>query len=766
MSDVYNFATYLIKGCKINRKKMAVSLPSLNGDRYLREESTTFGGLLSLIRDYQEGLRKEGIVEGDRVIIIMGASIDLYALILACFCSGVVPVFVDTGMGRQKIIMALEDSKAKAIITSKQLLKLFPVIKPLRSMIRYSFDGYVPFCSSITRLKEQVSIDRDPVILDRKPESHCLITFTSGSTGRPKGADRTHECLINQHLALNECWQFLTSDIGLTCFPVAALHQFACGVTTLLPRADLSHISSYEPQNIVDQISQHSVTVISGAPAFFSRLADFLYAKEYQLNSIRGAILGGSTVPTDLLRKLVKVFPNAEIWVVYGSTESEPISHILAELIIQADSMDGYLVGVPEATCEVAIVNTLKDTPENDTQVREKKVTTGEIGEILVSGKHVLKRYIDNPIATRQTKILRPDGSVWHRTGDFGFLDGQGRIWLVGRDKDLIRYKSDSLPNYPIEKALDAMPHIARSAILNVDDTVALCLEFKEEAVALVDDRIYETCKEIDRNDLTVYKVEHMPVDGRHNSKVDRPKLKTLMSEGKLLCLAGSASHTIPDCYPTLVEEWRSPGRLAALFISVFLVAGVSISVSSGLATVITLLVVNFMIQVPVVFGGVAHMFVVSRDLFPGLKIPLYRDAFGENKTWRGVLAVVLLTVIGTIILLPLEWLQRLFFSTSLLEGVSLIALGIAGGVGYVIGELPNSYLKRRLGANPGEMPKGYEKLFMAMDQIDSALGCAICYFIIGMPLQVCLYFAVTFPITALIVKRYLYLYKLKEMAR
>ena len=260
MSDVYNFAQYLVDGCRMHPSKTALSIPMMDGHSLVSEESASFDELLKLVARFQEGLKRENIKDGDRVIIIVKPTLDLYALIVACFCSGVIPVFVDTGMGKKKIIMALEDSKAKAIVSSKMLLKYFSLIKPLRKMKRYTVDGSVPFCSTDASLKPPV-IGCPISIVSRKPNDHCLITFTSGSTGRPKGADRTHECLINQHLALKSSGEYVENDYGLSCFPVAALHQFACGVPTALPRVDLAKIADVSAPLIIEQIDHFNITL-------------------------------------------------------------------------------------------------------------------------------------------------------------------------------------------------------------------------------------------------------------------------------------------------------------------------------------------------------------------------------------------------------------------------------------------------------------------------------------------------------------------------
>ena len=169
-------------------------------------------------------------------------------------------------------------------------------------------------------------------------------------------------------------------------------------------------------------------------------------------------------------------------------------------------------------------------------------------------------------------------------------------------------------------------------------------------------------------------------------------------------------------------------------------------------------------LQIPIVFGGVWHMVAVKRHWLPTLCVPVSEPLFGRNKTWRGLLLVPALTALGALLLWPLEWLQSLFAQTSLLAGHSLLLVGLCGGLGYVLAELPNSWIKRRLGIAPGDTPERRRLLFLAMDQIDSGVGAAIAYWLFpGISLTAAALYVLTFPLVALMVKRLLFLSGLKS---
>jgi hypothetical protein len=175
------------------------------------------------------------------------------------------------------------------------------------------------------------------------------------------------------------------------------------------------------------------------------------------------------------------------------------------------------------------------------------------------------------------------------------------------------------------------------------------------------------------------------------------------------------------------------------------------------------MLVAALWLQLPIVFGGVLHMLAVRDNWLPQLRQPIALTLFGANKTWRGLLLMPLLTAIGACLLWPAEQLWQQIGWSSPFAGSALWLAGLCGGLGYVLAELPNSFIKRRLGIAAGATPAKNRRLFLAMDQLDSALGAALAYMIVpGISIAVALCYVLSFPLVALAVKRLLFLGGLK----
>ena len=168
---------------------------------------------------------------------------------------------------------------------------------------------------------------------------------------------------------------------------------------------------------------------------------------------------------------------------------------------------------------------------------------------------------------------------------------------------------------------------------------------------------------------------------------------------------------------------------------------------------------------IPLIVGGILHMIAVTKDWLPQLKIPLSPGLFGANKTLRGFILMPLFTVPGAYLTAWLASLGGWQLTFGILQQPAWL-VGLVLGLGYMVAELPNSFLKRRMGAAPGESPDRHRVLFIMLDQLDSAIGCALVYVIwLSMPLTTLLVMFAMAPLLALSIKRVLFFAKLKKSA-
>jgi acyl-CoA synthetase (AMP-forming)/AMP-acid ligase II len=365
-------------------------------------------------------------------------------------------------------------------------------------------------------------------------ETPALITFTSGSTGAPKAAVRTHGFLLAQHRALAASLSLTTGEVDLTTLPIFLLANLASGVTSVVPDADLRAPGAIDPAPVLAQMRATAVTRTVASPALLQRLAEHPSAPA-ALAAMRRVFTGGAPVFPRTLDALAAAAPAAEIVAVYGSTEAEPIADVERRQISEADRRAmrtgaGLVAGVPVAAVRLAIVADrwgMPLGPWTDEDLAREMLPASCVGEIVVAGDHVLAGYLDGA-GDAETKI-RVGRRVWHRTGDAGYLDATGRLWLLGRCAARVDDDHGRLYPFSVECAASDVEDLRRSAFVSHEGRRVLVVEPAGGTDPdTVLDRLRTALPWARLADFVV--VPRIPVDARHNAKVDYPALRKLIA--------------------------------------------------------------------------------------------------------------------------------------------------------------------------------------------------------------------------------------------
>jgi olefin beta-lactone synthetase len=451
------------------------------------------------------GLHGLGLSPGERMLLLVPMSIELYEALIGLFRAGLPVVLLDPSaptvaenLGRVGLSGFVGSAKA-------HLLRL--KLKELRGLKRYLSTGFTPLPHR--RLARVAGPALAPV--DVGADDPALLTFTTGSTGRPKTVARSHAFLEAQRSILTEHMGLGPDDIDLPTLPVFLLNSLAAGATCILPDADLRQVASVDPDRVIRQMLKHGCTSTSGSPAFYAPIADRLLEQKATLPGLNKLFTGGARVPAELLHKLVQVAPNARIEVVYGSTEAEPIASIGAREVLD-DTAAGEREG--RGSCVGRAVEAI-DLRICTPGTLDK---AGHIGEVCVSGAHVNQGYYEDPESDAENK-LREGDTLWHRTGDTGYVDEEGRIWLVGRVKDMV----GDLHPFMVEPVAETRAHIQRAALVEVEGRAVLACEVLEPPQHWAEELAERTGAD------QVVQVSRIPLDPRHNAKVDRNALRAVL---------------------------------------------------------------------------------------------------------------------------------------------------------------------------------------------------------------------------------------------
>jgi acyl-CoA synthetase (AMP-forming)/AMP-acid ligase II len=484
-----------------------------------RDRRYSFRDLDAMTANVAGQLRSAGLKPDDGVLLLHPVAAELYVVLIALFRLGCVAIFLDPSAGRAHVERCCAIYPPKAFFGSRRAQLLRWTTPALRRVPKPFCSGWFPGTS---RLDANAEANPLREIVPLSPEAPALVTFTSGSTGQPKAALRTHGFLLAQHRALEASLALEAGRRDLTTLPIFVLANLASGATSVLPDADLRSPGRINPLPVLAQIRRLRIETTAASPAFISRLLDGCERSSSAMPALSSIYMGGAPVFPGLLRRTKRFCPEAKITAVYGSTEAEPMAELALSDISSTDfdSMEqgkGLLAGRPVPSICLHVIREQWGAPilPLDSGMFERlRMASGEPGEIVVSGAHVLPGYIrgEGDAATK----FEVEGTRWHRTGDLGYMDAMGRLWLLGRCDGRIRDARGILYPFAVECAAMQAPAIRRAALAAIDGLRVLAIE-AEQPVSPKAIQSSLSWAQLDQ----VLVLDHIPVDKRHNAKID-----------------------------------------------------------------------------------------------------------------------------------------------------------------------------------------------------------------------------------------------------
>jgi acyl-CoA synthetase (AMP-forming)/AMP-acid ligase II len=501
--------------------------------------ATTFAMLERRVGQAAALLWQAGLRPGDTALVLQPMSSDLYVALIALFRSGLTAMFVDPSAGVVQVERCCALARPQAFIGSPRA-HLLRLLAPSL--------GRIPrrFVIGARILPGPISWSRADSLAPREeiaacdPDAPALLTFTSGSTGQSRAMTRSHRLLLAQYEALRRNLvthldiETGSGCVSMTALPVFVLADLASGATSLLPPGNLRRPGQIDPAPVVADILRYQPRRAGASPAFWERIAAWCAREDVTLPSLEAIYTGGAPVFPRLLDALRVCAPQAEVVAVYGSTEVEPIAHIARSDFLPGDGVAmrtgaGLLAGPPIADIELRILPDRWGTPlgpYTHAAFEEMCLPTGQPGEIVVSGAHVGTGYVGG-VGDAETKI-DVGGVVWHRTGDAGYLDAQGRVWLLGRCAARISDAHGVLYPFSVEAAASAHPAVQRSAMVSWRGQRLLLVE---PAYPLYDGELDVLKQSLAWAHLDAIRViARLPVDRRHNAKINYPALYRLLA--------------------------------------------------------------------------------------------------------------------------------------------------------------------------------------------------------------------------------------------
>lgn len=488
--------------------------------------SVSFRQLAVMVDNIAADLRQRGLQPGDRVAMLTPPGVDLIAAVYGVWRAGGVTVVADRGLGLGGLGAAVRQTRPSWVIGPRQARLAAGVLR------------WAPRATMID-IDELVSASAVSEPLDEpSPDDLAAVLFTSGATGPAKGVRYTHRQFAAQRNALATTYSIVETDRLVAAFAPFALYGPALGITSVLPDCDVTQPGELTADAVERACAAVDATMVFASPAALTNVLRTAGGiARPALARVRLLQSAGAPVPAETLRAVAALVPEATLHTPYGMTEALPVADIDLTEIESAESEStgapaGVCVGRPVDGAEVAIVPLGFDS----TRGVPDAVDSDVMGEVLVRAPWVSDGYLGLWGTQRHA---RP-GNGWHRSGDVGHLDADGRLWIEGRSVHVIDGDNGPVTSVPVERRVERAGIEAvtsgRVAAVGVGpdgaQQLVVVIESAAHEVGLAPPDVAAAVREVvDVPVAAVLVTDALPVDIRHNAKIDRTAVAAWASE-------------------------------------------------------------------------------------------------------------------------------------------------------------------------------------------------------------------------------------------
>jgi acyl-coenzyme A synthetase/AMP-(fatty) acid ligase len=556
-----NMARFLVERAAAAPDALAIRVAkTIAGET--RFADTTFAELARTSGELATGLPWAGVARGARVSVFVRPGLELISIVFALLRIGAVPVLIDPGMGPKNVLSCIERMAPETFVgipLAHVLRRAHP-----RAFRTVTLDVVTSGRGSralarLTGARHIGDIQGDGVgknagLLDTDRGDEAAILFTSGSTGPPKGVVYTHGMFEAQVRALKSLYGIEPGEIDVACLPVFALFGPALGMTSVFPELDPSKPATCDPATLAAVIRAAGATTTFGSPAIWRRVVPYCLENGIGLPSLRRVLIAGAPVPTRLIADFHKLLAaGADVHTPFGATESLPVSSAAGRELVatgpdsirtRSETGSGTCIGRLAPGIELRLIAVTDENLVSFEEATEIPITRGEpspLGELVVRGPVVTREYKFEARGTAAAKIpvdireAHDPSEVWHRIGDVGTVDAEGRLWFCGRKSHRLETARGMVMPVPIENVFNTSPKVARSALvgLGISGAEEEVLVVQPEAginpsTALATELFDHVADQaITRHVTAILFHKSFPVDVRHNAKIHRGELKT-----------------------------------------------------------------------------------------------------------------------------------------------------------------------------------------------------------------------------------------------
>ena len=423
---------------------------TVNGDR-----QQTWNQFNEKIARFAGGLQSLGVGQDDCVAMLALNSDRYFEFMYAVPWAGAVFQPINTRLAGPEVVYWLNDSEAKVVLVDSSFTALIDHIRPqLKYAQHFIFvdeeaipDGYGSYSDLVSA---------EPVAdAGRQGDDVAALFYTGGTTGRSKGVMLTHTNLVINALQAIAVMDCQSGDKILHVAPMFHIADAFYCMTSLAVGGTNYFLPGFEPVATMRAIQDYKIDRLLMVPTMINMLVNHPDIGNFDLTELRAVAYGASPMPESVIKKGLAELPNTGFYQAYGQTEASPIITVLDKA---RHTFEGPLAGKIKSAGQAIPGTDIAIFDENN-----QIVANGEVGEVCLRGPNVMKGYRNMPEQTGKTIV-----DQWLHTGDGGYLDDEGFLFIVDRVKDMIISGGENVYSTEVENAIYQYPGVNQCAAIGI----------------------------------------------------------------------------------------------------------------------------------------------------------------------------------------------------------------------------------------------------------------------------------------------------------
>lgn len=441
---------YLTQSVHRNAQTRGNQIATINGNR-----QRTWLEVKDRVASLAGALQSIGVEEGDRVGILALNSDRYFEYYFAVPWAGASVMPLNIRWAAPEIAYALKDAGAKILLVDDTFAKIVVALQQQVNLDAVIYIGDKRTPEGMLNYEELINHHDAVEDAYRNNDDIAGIFYTGGTTGFPKGVMLSHSNIWSNTITLMGLMSL--NNRSKTLFVAPMFHMAAEAVVqcSIMAGATLVFSSVFTPAGAIQAIQEHQITHTALVPVMIQMMVNDPTAQEADLTSLKYIVYGGSPITESVLLQAMELLPQTEFGQVYGQTELSPLTTFLTP---EYHTVEGPFAGKLKSAGQAATLVEVKIVDEDGVQLPH-----GTVGEIIARGPNAMLGYWNKPEETAQS--LR---NGWVYTGDAGYMDKEGFVFIVDRIKDMIVTGGENVYSAETENAVSKHPAVAQVIVIGI----------------------------------------------------------------------------------------------------------------------------------------------------------------------------------------------------------------------------------------------------------------------------------------------------------